>query len=100
MLKFMCNRLTIRRGACWLGALAMCAVSASADEPQPLPRPAPLPMPPPVSMQAYGDDNADCLEWTDSCTICRRGDDAEIACSTPGIACQPGEIICVVKRKK
>jgi hypothetical protein len=96
MLEFMSNRFALCRRANWLAALAVSAVSASADEP----RPSPLPKPPPVSMQAYGDHNADCLEWTNSCLTCRREEDAEIACSTPGIACQPGEISCAVKRKK
>jgi hypothetical protein len=54
-------------------------------------------------MQAYGDQHLACLEWTDSCRICRRLDpaspsEAEIACSTPGIACQPGEIACKATR--
>ncbi|WP_051953589.1 hypothetical protein [Methylocapsa aurea] len=79
--------------ACLFTALAG---PAFADEPR-------SPAPVPVSMQAYGDQHLGCLEWTDSCRICRRLDpasqsEAEIACSTPGIACQPGEIACKAAR--
>jgi len=75
--------------------LGVFAGAALADEP---PSPA-LPQAPAASMQAYGAGNADCLEWTNSCAVCRRqassqSDAPGIACSTPGIACQPGEIIC------
>jgi hypothetical protein len=64
-------------------------------------------------MQAFGAANADCLEWTNACLVCSRlalapdpeatdtvvdkGGEShdgesrhtEMACSTPGIACQP-----------
>lgn len=49
---------------------------------------------PPPSIAAYGDQNPDCLEWTDSCIVCRRVSDTEFSCSTPGIACQPGGVTC------
>jgi hypothetical protein len=55
---------------------------------------------PAIPVQAYGETNADCLEWTDSCVICVRREGAEPACSTPGIACRPGEIACSASREK
>ncbi len=42
-----------------------------------------------VSVLAYGAANPACLEWSDGCVTCVRG-----KCSTPGVACQPGEILC------
>jgi hypothetical protein len=82
-----------------------------------------MPEPPPPSMQAFGAANADCLEWTNACLVCSRlsvapdrkatddigveksgeSQDGEsqhndMACSTPGIACQPKEIICTAMR--
>ena len=54
------------------------------------------PVPPPhhVPIQAYANDNPSCLEWTDGCTICTKAEGGEIACSTPGIACQPAGLQC------
>jgi hypothetical protein len=59
-------------------------------------QPTPPSMPParPVPMQAYGSDNPACLEWTDGCTVCTKSETGEIACSTPGIACQPAGLQC------
>jgi hypothetical protein len=42
---------------------------------------------------AFGVSHPECREWTDGCVICTRGSDA-LHCSTPGIACQPGETVC------
>jgi hypothetical protein len=70
-------------------------------------------------MQAFGAANADCLEWTDFCLVCRKLElpandgsaespttqsggealDQHIACSTPGIACQPKTILCTEQRR-
>lgn len=57
-----------------------------------------------VSMQAYGASHSDCLEWTNGCLVCSKfkaDEQAEekTACSTPGIACQPGEIRCLATRR-
>ena len=41
----------------------------------------------PVSTPNAFRDDATCLEWTDACVICTRGDRAP-NCSTPGIACE------------
>ena len=64
------------------------------------PRPAPLPKVPPVPVQAYGDKKAECLEWTNGCVLCRKDEDGKIHCSTPGIACQPEDIICKASPRK
>jgi hypothetical protein len=56
---------------------------------------APSVLPPhPIPIQAYGADNPSCLEWTDGCTICAKSEAGAIACSTPGIACQPAGLQC------
>jgi hypothetical protein len=54
------------------------------------PRPEAMPS---GAVVAYGDHNADCLEWSDGCVVCAREADGP-HCSTPGIACQPVEIAC------
>jgi len=49
-------------------------------------------------VMAYGDSHAACLEWGDGCVVCAREVDGP-HCSTPGIACQPGETACKRKMK-
>jgi hypothetical protein len=49
-------------------------------------------------VMAYGDHHATCLEWSDGCVVCAREADGP-HCSTPGIACQPGETACKRKTK-
>ncbi|MGD0633188.1 MAG: hypothetical protein ABSA13_02755 [Beijerinckiaceae bacterium] len=46
------------------------------------------------AIQAYGDVNRSCQEWTDGCVVCVKNNDAPPSCSTPGIACQPQDVIC------
>jgi hypothetical protein len=73
----------------------------ASSEPAPV-APPPLPgkkSPPDISMEAYGTSNPQCMEWTDSCQICARDSQNQTACSTPGIACLPGEISCKSERK-
>jgi hypothetical protein len=48
----------------------------------------------PVPSIQSGTGLAACLAWTDGCVTCRRMNDA-IACSNPGIACQPGVTRCL-----
>ena len=48
---------------------------------------------PAVSIQAYGHQNTDCVEWTNGCTVCVRGE-GHPSCSTPGIACTPAGLTC------
>ena len=65
--------------------LLLAATAARADSPKL------EPMLPAIStpIQAYGAQNPACLEWTDGCVLCSRE-----GCSTPGIACQPGGLVC------
>jgi hypothetical protein len=96
MLNAMVHTSLYARLARSLAALVVaCASTARADEPTA----AALPNAPAAIVHAYGEYSADCLEWTDSCTICRRTENSETACSTPGIACQPREIACSVRRQ-
>jgi hypothetical protein len=46
------------------------------------------------AVQAYGDVDRSCREWTDGCVICVKTTEAPPSCSTPGIACQPQGVIC------
>lgn len=77
-----------------LTAMVSLAGPLRADEPAPPGKFAPTGQ----SLPAYGDWNQECLEWTDSCAVCKRGEEAGVAarfvCSTPGIACQPKGIVC------
>jgi hypothetical protein len=54
----------------------------------------PIPSAEDISIQAYGDKNKSCQEWTDGCRTCQRSDAKEPACSNIGIACQPKAISC------
>ncbi|VTZ23870.1 conserved exported hypothetical protein [Methylocella tundrae] len=85
------------------------ALPALADEP----RVSPLPKPE-LTLQNFGRLNPDCLEWTNGCAVCRRLEPRQaranhpwsrrglvkITCSTPGIACQPRELVCEAKRSR
>jgi hypothetical protein len=51
-------------------------------------------------LRTYGDKNAACLEWSDACAICKRGDDGKAQCSTVGIACVSGDIVCKAETPK
>jgi hypothetical protein len=46
------------------------------------------------SLRDFGAENPTCGEWNDGCSTCKRDSSGEIHCSTPGIACQPGDRIC------
>ncbi len=84
-------------------SLALPATAATADEQaSPVPfqnRGATGKMPSDVSVLAYGAAHPECLEWTDSCRVCLRSPDGRVGCSTPGIACQPKEIVCKKESK-
>jgi hypothetical protein len=54
----------------------------------------PIPSAGGLSIQAYGDKNKTCQEWTDGCRACTRRESGETTCSNPGIACQPKAISC------
>jgi hypothetical protein len=47
----------------------------------------------PPSTAAFGDREQTCIEWTDGCIVCVRGDHGP-TCSTPGIACVKGAVQC------
>lgn len=64
---------------------------AFADEP----RTPPLKPPLQLSLPAWGESRRDCLEWRNGCQTCARDPQGAAACSTPGIACTPGEPVCV-----
>ena len=51
-------------------------------------------------LQTFGDRNPTCMEWSDSCSICQRGDDGKAKCSTVGIACVSGELVCKLEKAK
>ena len=83
-------------------ALIACLLAASpgtarADAPKS------APLPPPdrelVSIQSWGQRNQTCEEWTNLCQVCRRTPDGQMACSTPGIACQPAATVCKATRR-
>lgn len=71
-------------------------VAALADAPRPgqMPKPGAAPM----NVMTYGKENSDCAEWTNSCQVCTRDDQDAPQCSTPGIACTPGAMVCRVKK--
>lgn len=73
------------------GLLGLALVCAGARADQDAPPPA---KGEPVSMAAYGVWNVECLEWTNGCAVCQRQADGTLACSTPGVACQPKGIVC------
>lgn len=70
------------------------AAPAAADEPR---TPALRKPDPRSSMQAFGEADKACAEWTNACVICKRDAAGAGHCSTPGIACQPKEIVCTRK---
>ena len=64
----------------------LLAGGALADEPAPAsPQEA-------ASLQGFAASHPQCAEWSDGCAVCLR--DAAVHCSTPGVACQPAEIVC------
>ena len=54
----------------------------------------------PASVMTFGRENPGCAEWTNACQICTRDDQNAPQCSTPGIACTPGAMVCRVKTGK
>jgi hypothetical protein len=68
-------------------AFSLAAAPALADAPKVAPAPAE-----PRAVQKFGVDHPDCIDWTDGCVIC-----TQKSCSTPGIACTPGEPVCTAQ---
>ena len=52
------------------------------------------PAPREVTVVSFGASNAACQRWGDACVICLRGADGAAKCSTPGIACVAGPVVC------
>ncbi|MDR3408224.1 MAG: hypothetical protein P4L68_06985 [Methylovirgula sp.] len=77
-----------------LPAIAAAQTAAAAES-----KDTPVKIPSDVSVLAYGAAHPNCLEWTDGCRICLRSPDGRLDCSTPGIACQPQEIVCKKEEK-
>lgn len=75
----------------------LIAVIFSAPSPVLADEPRTPPLKPPVklSLPAWGEAKRECLEWRDGCQTCTRDPQGRAACSTPGIACTPGEPVCV-----
>ena len=75
-----------------------CVLFASFALPLKADAPNAAPLPPlnrdEISVQSWGDRNPNCVEWTNSCQVCRREADGKMNCSLPGIACQPRAMLC------
>ena len=56
--------------------------------------------PAPEAAISYAAKNPDCLEWTDACIICKRGEVGKAACSTAAIACVSGDMVCKAEKGK
>lgn len=54
----------------------------------------------PPASQSWAEKNPGCLEWSDACFVCKRGDDGKAKCSTVGIACTSGDIVCKAEKGK
>jgi hypothetical protein len=75
------------------GGFVLLVTPAVGDETAPVSVPTTPTQAEEKAVQAFGDDNASCQEWTDGCVVCTRTAGAP-ACSVPGIACQPGSVRC------
>jgi len=73
-----------------VGAALLAFVSPAGADDIPTLSPA---SPEEISLQGYAIATPRCAEWSDGCAICARENSAA-RCSTPGIACQPGPIVC------
>ena len=84
-------------------AIAMLAgvfALAAAFSQQPAPPETPAPATESPSIQAYGDRDATCVRWVDSCRACSRGPDGAPLCSNIGIACQPKQVECTERKEE
>ena len=68
-----------------IAVLLLAPLAARADDAAPPPAPSQEQ----AAVQAWGASHSDCIEWTDACVTCTAA-----GCSTPGIACTPGPIVC------
>jgi hypothetical protein len=96
------------RPASLFAGLAVCGFGAQAaamNNPAPAAAGTPTPDATPLtpqerSLQGFGIHTPECLEWSDSCSVCLRDEAGAIHCSTPGIACQPETIVCRREKAK
>ena len=82
-----------------LGIFLASLALAGADE-APNPAASAPPSPEETSLRGFGLQNAQCIEWSDSCATCLRDEKDAAHCSTPGIACQPVAIACRREKAK
>ena len=94
-------RTTARPPALHLGlALGVSLLAAAAAGPKEgAPRLGALDEAPPAAI-SYAAKNPGCLEWTDACVICKRGEGDKAACSTAAIACVSGDLVCKAEKAK
>jgi hypothetical protein len=45
-----------------------------------------------ANLQGFAAAHPECAEWSDGCAVCMRS--PAVHCSTPGIACEPADIVC------
>ena len=62
--------------------------------------PPPTPVGDSPSIQAYGDIDTACQQWSDACRACGRGSDGAPVCSNIGIACQPKLVQCTTRKEE
>ena len=77
---------------------AVFAVLAIAAGPLAMAEDAPPPASADIPVQAYSATDLACVAWTDSCQLCLRMPDNRAVCSTPGIACTPGPLVCTRRK--
>ena len=91
MLRASCRGILDRMGQILIAlTLLLCGASAAAAVDATAPPPA---SPEEISLLGYATTAPRCVEWSDGCAICLREKGAP-RCSTPGIACQAGPIVC------
>jgi hypothetical protein len=76
---------------------AVLAGTVATAEPTVPPR---APVADPPSIQAYGDIDTNCQQWSDACRACGRGGDGAPVCSNIGIACQPKAVQCTTRKEE
>lgn len=54
----------------------------------------------PAAAISFAVKNPNCIEWSDACIICKRGEGDKAACSTAAIACVSGDMVCKAEKAK
>ena len=78
--------------------LASLAMPATLGAPAIAEEAAPPAVTPDDTIWQFGRHEKLCIEWTDDCRQCRRAATDAISCSNIGIACQPKEIRCTLRK--